>query len=119
MFIHVQTEKQSLRAQNESLQREHTISDEENSRLVLRAHELEKDNAALRGRAEEAIHRGKLDVSNVKVEMLRDRGDIERERDKLHSELQGIWITSVVQQILFKDATLFFTITLAFLSQFL
>ena len=57
---------------------------------MLRIHELEKDNAALRGRAEEAVHRGKLDASNVRVEMLRERGDIERDRDRLHSQLQGI-----------------------------
>jgi len=57
---------------------------------MLRTHELEKENAALRGRAEEAVHRGRLDASNVRVEMLRERGDIERERDRLHSQLQGI-----------------------------
>jgi len=85
----MQTEKQSLRAQLESVQREHAFSDEENSRLALRAHELEKENAALRGRAEEAMHRGKLEASNVRVEMLRERGDIERDRDRLHSQLQG------------------------------
>ena len=85
----MQTEKQSLRAQYESVQREHAVSNEENSRLALRTHELEKENAALRGRAEEAIHRGKLDASNVRVEMLRERGEIERDRDRLHSQLQG------------------------------
>jgi len=85
----MQTEKQSLRAQLESVQREHAFSDEENSRLALRAHELDKENAALRGRAEEAMHRGKLEASNVRVEMLRERGDIERDRDRLHSQLQG------------------------------
>ena len=86
----LQTEKQSFRAQYEAVQREHVIANEENSRLALRTHELEKENAGLRGRAEEAVHRGKLDASNVKVEMLRERGDIERERDRLHSQLQGV-----------------------------
>ena len=89
LFSVVQTEKQSLRSQCEALQQEQVISNEENSRLALRTHELEKENAALRGRTEEAVHRGKLDASNVRVEMLRERGDIERERDRLHSQLQG------------------------------
>lgn len=92
----IQTEKQSLRAQNEAVQREHAMSNEENSRLALRTHELEKENAALRGRAEEAIHRGKLDASNVRVEMLRERGDIERDRDRLHSQLQGILLLNIL-----------------------
>jgi len=89
VVVVTQTEKQSLRSQCESLQHEQSISNKENSRLLLHTHELEKENSALRGRAEEAVHRGKLDVSNVRVEMLRERGDIERERDKLHSQLQG------------------------------
>ena len=84
-----QTEKQSLKAQYESAQRESSIAAEESSRLAVRAHELEKENAALRGRVEEALHRAKLDASNVRVEMLRERGDVERDRDRLHSQLQG------------------------------
>lgn len=85
----MQTEKQSLRSQCDALHREISTSNDENSRLVARVHELEKDNAGLRGRAEEAIHRCKLDVTNVRVEMLRERGEIERERDRLSGQLKG------------------------------
>ena len=79
-----------MKAHCESVQHEYSISNEENSRLLMHTRELEKENVALRSHAEEALHRGKLDVSNVRVEMLRERGDIERERDRLESQLQGM-----------------------------
>jgi len=32
----------------------------------------------------------------VRVEMLRERGDIERERDRLHTQLQGTYTVSQI-----------------------
>jgi coiled-coil domain-containing protein 41 len=84
----LETEKQSLKTQHEAVHRELAIATDENTRLSARVHELEKENVALRSRAEETVHRSKLDVSNVRVEMLRERGDVERERDRLGSQLQ-------------------------------
>jgi chromosome segregation ATPase len=87
----VQTEKQSLRAQCDTLHREISATNDENGRLVARVHELEKENVGLRSRAEETTHRCKLDVSNVRVEMLRERGEIERDRDRMSGQLKGKW----------------------------
>lgn len=78
-----------MKSQCESLHREVSGSNDEISRLTSRVHELEKETTGLRGRADEVVHRCKLDISNVRVEMLRERGDIERQRDQLSSQLRG------------------------------
>lgn len=82
-------EKQSLRLQVDSLQRELTLAGDHQSQMAMRTHELEKENQILKNRAEEVQHRSKLDVSNIRMDMLRERGELERERDKLGNQLEG------------------------------
>ena len=85
----MQTEKQSLKTQYDAMHRELSNASDENSRLATRLHELETELTAVRSRLEETTHRCKLEVSNVRVEMLRERGDVERDRDRLNAQLQG------------------------------
>lgn len=41
------------------------------------------------GQAEEMRHTHKLELSNVKLDCVRNKGEIERERDILHSQVEG------------------------------
>ena len=53
-------------------------------------HELEKENLVLRNRADEVTHKSKVEMTNLKMDMLKERGNLERERDKFRNEIEGI-----------------------------
>ncbi|XP_064633317.1 centrosomal protein of 83 kDa-like [Lineus longissimus] len=86
----LQTERDSLRAQLDSVTRELTNYSDENNRLTSRVHELEKENIVLRNRVDELSHRGKVDMTNLRMEMMKSNGELERERDKLQSEVEDL-----------------------------
>lgn len=54
-----------------------------------RMHELEKENIALKNRADEVTHKSKLDMTNIRMETLQERGEIDRERDRLTNLVEG------------------------------
>lgn len=97
---HVQAERESLRRQVESLSRDLTGTTDTHNKLTIRIHELEKENMVYKNRAEEVIHKSKVDLTNLKMDMLKQRGDLERERDKLSNLVDGEWL--VMLQLLNK-----------------
>ena len=56
----------------------------------MKLHDLEKENLALKSRADEVEHKSKVDVSNVKMEMLRERGELEREHDRMRNQIEEL-----------------------------
>lgn len=86
----IETERQSLKSQCENFQRELTLANDHLSHVMSRMHDLEKDNIALKNRAEEVTHKSKLDVTNIRMEMLQERGDLERHRDRLANEHEDL-----------------------------
>ena len=84
-----QTERESLKLQVESLQRELSSSADEQTRLTTRVHELEKEAVQLKSRADEVTHRSKVDLATLKMDMLKERGELERERDRQHNQVEG------------------------------
>lgn len=76
-----------MRSQVASLQRELATNVESVNELTAQVHEYTTDNAALRSRFEEVTHRTKVEVANVRVELMRDHSNIERACDRLRSEL--------------------------------
>lgn len=54
-----------------------------------RMHELEKENIALKNRADEVTHKSKLDMTNIRMETLQERGELDRERDRLTNLVEG------------------------------
>lgn len=79
----IETERQSLKTQCDNFQRELTLANDHQSHLMSRMHELEKENIALKNRADEVTHKSKLDMTNIRMGMLQDRGELDRERDRL------------------------------------
>ena len=42
-----------------------------------------------KNRAEEVSHKSRVDLTNLKMDMLKQRGELERERDKLSNMVDG------------------------------
>ena len=85
----MQTERNTLKLQLEGVTKELSGTQELQTQLTARIHELEKDNITLKNRADEVTHRSKVELTNLKMEMLQERGDLERTRDKLKNEIEG------------------------------
>ncbi|XP_041350468.1 centrosomal protein of 83 kDa-like isoform X2 [Gigantopelta aegis] len=79
----LEAERESLRRQADSLQHELSSTGDKYNKMTSRIHELEKENAVYRNQLEEEVHRAKVDLTNIRMDMLKQRGDLERERDKL------------------------------------
>ena len=84
-----QTEKESLRLQVNSLQRELRDSNEQLTQMSTRLHDFEKENIVLKNRSEEVTHRSRVELTNLKMDMLKERGDLERQRDRLTGDIEG------------------------------
>ena len=57
--------------------------------LSTKAHDAEKRRMEMRGQLEEAVHQRKMEVTELRMEMVRSKGELERERDVLANELEG------------------------------
>ncbi|XP_061187305.1 centrosomal protein of 83 kDa-like [Saccostrea echinata] len=79
----LETERESLRRQLDQLQRDLALTGDTHNKLTGQIHELEKENAVYKNKLEELTHKNKVDLTNLKMEMLKQRGELERERDKL------------------------------------
>lgn len=79
----LEVERESLKRQTESFQRDAANHGAELGKLRGRIHELERELVAVRGQADEAAHRAQVQLSDVKLDMVRQRGELEKHRDKL------------------------------------
>jgi hypothetical protein len=89
-LVLLKVERESLKRQSETFQREATSHGAEQSKSRARIYELERDLALLRGQSEEAAHRSQVQISDLKLEMTRQRGDLEKDRDRLANIVEGI-----------------------------
>lgn len=79
----METERESLRKQVEQLQRDLSGTGDTHNKLISRTHEVERENILLKNKADEVSHKSKVDLTNLKMDMLKQRGDLERDRDRL------------------------------------
>ncbi|XP_071082118.1 centrosomal protein of 83 kDa-like [Haliotis cracherodii] len=86
----LEAERESLHRQSDSLQRELSGTGETHNRLTGKIHELEKENLVFKNRVEELTHKNKVELTNLKMEMLKQRGDLERERDRLANMVEDM-----------------------------
>jgi len=73
----------------ESISREISGAGDTQNKLSVRIHELEKEAMVYKNRAEEVSHKSRVDLTNLKMDMLKQRGELERERDKLSNMVDG------------------------------
>lgn len=78
-----------MKRQNEAFQNEILTHGADMAKLRANVHELERDLMAVRGQAEEAAHRAQVQLSDLKLDMVRQRGELEKERDKLANLVEG------------------------------
>ncbi|XP_072026442.1 centrosomal protein of 83 kDa-like isoform X2 [Amphiura filiformis] len=84
----LETEKESLKMHAEQLQKElDTALDVQRSHSS-KVHDLEKTSMELKGQLEETLHQKKIEVTNAKMEMVKCRGELERQRDMVENELE-------------------------------
>nr|KAG5711378.1 hypothetical protein BaRGS_006075 [Batillaria attramentaria] len=79
----LEVERESLKRQTESFQRDAASHGAELGKLRTRIHELERELTACKGQSEEAAHRAQVQLSDLKLDMVRQRGELEKDRDKL------------------------------------
>lgn len=97
----------------DQIQKELASSQDEQRTLNNKIHDLERQNSELRGQLEEAIHQKKLELTNARMEAVKIRGELEREKDGLFSEFEGevfcdwrqffLWGIGLSSQILNKE----------------
>ena len=49
-----------------------------------------------KNRYDEVSHKSKVEVTNMKMDMLKQRGDLERDRDKLANLVEGMFTASLI-----------------------
>ncbi|XP_071818029.1 centrosomal protein of 83 kDa-like isoform X1 [Apostichopus japonicus] len=86
----LETEKNSLKLHMDQLQKELTSSQDEQRILNNKIHDLERQNSELRGQLEETTHQKKLELTNAKMEAVRIRGELEREKDAIVNQLEEL-----------------------------
>ncbi|XP_067284253.1 centrosomal protein of 83 kDa isoform X1 [Pseudorasbora parva] len=86
----LEAEKQSIRMQLDRTESELRLSQEQNTLLTGKLHKAEREINSLSSQVEEMKHTHKLELSNVKLEGVRAKGEIERDRDTLQCQVEGL-----------------------------
>ncbi|XP_067998944.1 centrosomal protein of 83 kDa isoform X3 [Melanerpes formicivorus] len=86
----LEAEKRSAELQMDRLEKELQGSHEQNILLTSKLHKAEREVSALAAQVEELKHSHKLEVTNVRLEAARTKSEVERERNKLQSEVDGL-----------------------------
>uniref|UniRef100_A0A6J0VIU5 Centrosomal protein of 83 kDa isoform X1 n=2 Tax=Pogona vitticeps TaxID=103695 RepID=A0A6J0VIU5_9SAUR len=86
----LEAEKQSVKLQLECVEKELQMSNEQNTLLMGKLHKAEREINALTTKVEELKHSHKLEITNIKLETAKARSDIEREKNKIQSEMDGL-----------------------------
>ena len=60
-----------------------------NTELTGKIHQLERDNLILKNNAEEVTHKSKVEVTDLKMQMLKERGELDRQKDQYANEVEG------------------------------
>ncbi|XP_063120105.1 centrosomal protein of 83 kDa isoform X6 [Rattus norvegicus] len=82
-----EAEKQSAKLQAERLEKELQSSNEQNTCLISKLHKADREISTLTSQVKELKHANKLEITDVKLEAARAKSELERERNKIQSEL--------------------------------
>ncbi|XP_016516674.1 centrosomal protein of 83 kDa isoform X2 [Poecilia formosa] len=85
-----EAERQSLRQQLDRMESELQQSHEQNGQLTGRLHRAEREASALTAQIDSLKHSHKLELASVRLECVRSKGDMERERDTLQGQMDGL-----------------------------
>uniref|UniRef100_A0A8C4RZQ4 Uncharacterized protein n=1 Tax=Erpetoichthys calabaricus TaxID=27687 RepID=A0A8C4RZQ4_ERPCA len=85
----LKAEKHSLKLQVDCLEKKLHLCHEQNSQLIIKLHRSKRDVGSLNDKIKELRHSYNYELANIKLDCARAKGEIERERDNLHSEMQS------------------------------
>ncbi|XP_062860138.1 centrosomal protein of 83 kDa isoform X2 [Trichomycterus rosablanca] len=74
----------------ELVEKELHLSQEQNTTITTKLHKAEREMNDLHHQVEEKMHAHKLELANVKLECLKARGEVERERDILQTQVESL-----------------------------
>ncbi|XP_051974656.1 centrosomal protein of 83 kDa [Xyrauchen texanus] len=86
----LEAEKQSIRMQLDRTESELRLSQEQNTLLTGKLHKAEREINSLNSQVQEMKHAHKLELANVKLECVRAKGEMERDRDTLQCQVEGL-----------------------------
>ncbi|XP_059361324.1 centrosomal protein of 83 kDa isoform X2 [Carassius carassius] len=86
----LEAEKQSIHMQLDRTESELRLSLEQNTLLTGKLHKAEREINSLNSQIEEMKHTHKLELSNLKLECVRAKGDLERDRETLQCQVEGL-----------------------------
>lgn len=78
-----------MRLRLERMESELHLTQEENSQLNGRRHKAEGEVNSLTLQIESLKHSHKMEVAGIKLECVRSKGELERERDTLQGQIDG------------------------------
>ncbi|XP_066526075.1 centrosomal protein of 83 kDa isoform X2 [Hoplias malabaricus] len=85
----LESEKQSVRLQLERVEKELHSTQEQNTLITSKLHKAEREINTLVSQVEGMKHTHKLELANVKLECVKARGEVERERDTFQAHVEG------------------------------
>lgn len=94
----LEVEKETSKLQLDRIQKEIHNSIKEQDTLSTDLHRLEKENLQLKSQIEEISHNGKMELNNTKLTLMKDRGELEQERDSLRMELNMLKNKFTIQE---------------------
>lgn len=94
----LEAEKETSKLQLDRIQKEINNSIKEQDTLSTDLHRLEKENLQLKSQIEEISHNGKMELNNTKLTLMKDRGELEQERDSLRMELNMLKNKFTIQE---------------------
>ncbi|XP_053910623.1 centrosomal protein of 83 kDa isoform X2 [Cuculus canorus] len=86
----LEAEKKSAELQIDRIEKELRTSHEQNILLTSKLHKSEREVNSLAAQVEELKHSHKLEVINVKLEAAVTKSEVEKERNKIQSEMDGL-----------------------------
>lgn len=90
MFLCFQSEKDSLKQQTDSLHKEIMSLNDDIAESVRKAHDFERENTKLKLSMDEIQHTCKRDVANLKLEMVKERGEQNKTKEMLLNQIEDL-----------------------------
>ena len=82
-------EKESLKHQSENAHKETMNLNEQLAEQLRKLRDTERENTKLKLSLDEIQHNCKRDLSNLKLEMVKERGEQQRIHDGLNNQIEG------------------------------
>jgi hypothetical protein len=84
------SEKEALKNKAENAMKETFVLNEQLAENQRKLHDLERENNSIKLRFDEVQHNCKKDMANLKLDLAKEKGEFNKVKEELRSEIQGI-----------------------------